>query len=337
MSARAQRGWCSALLAALLLSVIPCRAVAQDDAPSADAAEAEAEPAPTPAESEAMERFADAQALFERGDHRGALAEMQRVYELLEGSPNQYVVLYNLGRVYEELHRYDLAVDTYQRFLDTAPEDASDRSDAEASLRALERLLGTVAISVNVDQAEVWIGDWQVGVAPGEIRVPSGVSVLEVRASGYETARMQLDVTARSHVDITITLAQLSDFHGLDPSIFITTTVLAAAAGIAGGVLGGMALSLHDDAEACRTRVGCVIDVAGRRQSISDFALAADVMYGTAGLFAVTSVVLAFLTDWGGHPAASDQPTTATALRLMPSVTGSASGPSLGLDLSGAF
>lgn len=300
------------------------RALAQDAADAAASDEAAAEPA-DPATEEAMLRYADAQALFDRGDHRGALAEMQRVYELLEGSENQYIVLYNLGRVYEELHRYDLAVETYQRFLNDSPADAADRADVEASLRALERLLGTVVIHVDVESAEVWIGEWQVGTAPGEIRVPSGVHQLELRAEGHETVRRQIQIAARETITVDASLPTLSDFRGLDPALFITSTVLAVVSAGIGFGLGGTALSLSSDATSCGTRPMCTLDTEARRSDISNFALGADVLYGVAGLFAVTSVILVFVTDWGGR---TETP-AATAFRWMPHVGPDGAGASL--------
>jgi hypothetical protein len=280
--------------------------------------EAAPEPEPDPALDEAMERYGDAHALFERGDFRGALAELERVHELLAGRDNQYIVLYDLGRVYEELHRYDLAVAAYQRYLDESPPDAEDRNDVGIALGALERLLGTIAIEVDVEDVEVWIGEWQVGVAPGEIRVPSGVHVLELRSAGHETVRRQIEVTARSRIEIVETMPVLNDFRGLDPALFIASTTLAVVAAGVGFALGGVAMSLNQDATACRMRVDCSLpDPDGRRREISDFALGADVLFGTAGLFAVTSIVLVFVTDWGGRPA-DDAASSAGAFRLVP-------------------
>lgn len=297
----------------------PADAPAGADAAAGEGA-VEVEPAPDAALAEAMERFTDANAMFERGDFRGALAEMQRVYELLEGHENQHFVLYNLGRVYEELHRYDLAVATFQRYLDESPADAEDRADAEASLRALERLLGVVSIEVDVEHAEVWIGEWQVGEAPGEIRVPSGVHVLELRAEGHETVRRQIEITARARLELNETLPVLNDFRGLDPALFVTSTVLAVVAAGVGASLGGVALTMSQDAAACGTRRGCMLeDEAGQRRQISDFALGADILFGTAGLFAVTSVILIFVTDWGGRPeAGAGAAPAASAFRLLP-------------------
>jgi tetratricopeptide (TPR) repeat protein len=261
--------------------------------------------APTAEQTEAMERFEDAQQLFERGDHSGALAEMERIYELLEGTPNQYVILYNLGRVYEELFQYDRAMQLYQRYLAESPADASDRSDAEASLRALERLLGTIVITTNATGAHVWIGESDVGTAPGELHVSSGHQVIELRAEGFESVRREIDVVARRTLELDLPMRALSDFHGIDMGVFIGTTATAGAALLAAVGVGVAALVISNDAGACADRVGCAIDVTATRQQIRDYALVADVLYGTAGLFAITSVVLAFLTDWGGHESAA--------------------------------
>ena len=311
------------VLASLLVTFGVARAAAQETTPDPGQASAEADTseAESPEVAEAMQRFADANALFERGDRSGALAEMLRVYELLECNESQYIVLYNLGRVYEELFQYDRALELYQRYLDTAPADASDRPDAQASLRALERLLGTLVITTNAPSATVWIGEQEVGTAPGELRIAAGHHALELRAEGYEPVRREIDLAARSRIEIDVQMAQLSDYHGVTPIVFISTTSAAVVAlGVAIG-LGVNALTMSQHGESCGTTPMCSLPggTDAYRQSIRDFSLAADVTYGVAGLFAVTSVVLAFLTDWGGHESASP---TATTARFTPTLGG---------------
>lgn len=325
-------------LLALAAFALPSRGAAQDagetapaeaggeSAEAGDAAPEEAAPeeAESPEVAEAMERYADAERLFEQGDYRGALAEFQRIYELLEGHPNQFFVLFNLGRAYEELHRYDLAIEQYQRYLDAAGPEAEDRAEVEASLRALERLLGTVAITLTPggpESAEVWLGEWQVGVAPGEVHIPGGQHTIEVRAQGYEVLRREIQVASRQRIDLELTMAQLSDFRGVSPALFVTSTALAVVSLGVGIGLGVNAMMLNDDAVQCRDTPGCQLDAAARRREISDFALAADVMYGVAGLFAVTSIILIFVTDWGSMPepevmSGSEQ----ASFRLLPAV-----------------
>lgn len=326
-------------LLALAALVAPSRATAQETeapegaadpaAPAEQAASPEDEAAPEEPESpelaEAMERYGDAERLFEQGDFRGALAEFQRIYELLEGHPNQFFVLFNLGRAYEELHRYDLAIEMYQRYLDEGGQDGEDRAEVEASLRALERLLGTVAITLTPggpETAEVWLGEWQVGVAPGEVQIPGGQHTIEVRAQGYEVLRRQIQVPSRQRVELELTMAQLSDFRGVSPALFVASTALAVASLGVGIGLGVNAMMLHDDANQCRGTRGCMLDPSARRQEINDFALAADVMYGVAGLFAVTSVVLVFVTDWGAMPEAEVLPGAQqqASFRLLPAI-----------------
>ncbi|UJR84018.1 tetratricopeptide repeat protein [Sandaracinus amylolyticus] len=309
------------VLAFVPVLAMPSRGHAQDAvAPSEAAPE---EPPPSPELAEAMERYEGAERLFEQGDYRGALAEFQRIYELLEGHPNQFFVLYNLGRAYEELHRYDLAIDMYRRYLDEGGEGAEDRAEVEASLRALERLLGTVAITIaegGPDTAEVWLGEWQVGVAPGEVHIPGGQHTIEVRAQGYEVLRREIQVASRQRIELELELARLSDFRGVTPALFVTSTALAVASlGVAIG-LGVNAMMLNQDAEECRDTAGCGLDPGARRAEIRDFALAADVMYGVAGLFAVSSVVLIFVTDWGSMPEPELMEAQPTALRVLPAI-----------------
>lgn len=334
----AVRGVALVVLVALFSSAI---ARAQDAAPEgsappiASAVEAEA-PAPDPEaearHTEALARFDDAVALFERGDLEGALAEMSLVYHLLEGRPDQYVVFYNLGRLYEAQHRYDRAIELYERYLRESPPEGEDRADAEASLRALERLLGTLVVNVEV-AAEVWIGDALVGEAPGEIRVPAGAHTIELRAAGYETHRREIELAARTRLEIDVTLARLSDVHGISPGFFVASTALAAIALGVGIGLGVHARDLSAAGVACAPLRTCPLgyDPEVEMARIRDVALGADVLYGTAALFAVASVVLGFVTDWGGATGATSE--GAAALRVAPY-----GGPEgAGLALAGPF
>lgn len=282
--------------------------------------------APTdPRIAEALARFDDAEALHERGDFSGALAEMALVYSLLEEADDRYVLLFNLGRLYEAMHRYDRAVELYQRYLDEAPPDGADRADAEASLRALDRFLGTLVVEVNVP-AELWIGGELVGAAPGEVRFSAGTHAVELRAEGYETFRAEVRVNARERAGVSATLRAIGDVQGISPAFFAASTGVAAVALGVGVGFGIHALSIRDGALAmgCATTDACG-DPEALRGRIRDAALVTDVLYGTALLFAVTSVVLAFVTDWGGANEAS--------VALLPSV-GPGGG---GLSVAGRF
>ncbi len=283
------------IVLSVVLAALPAQA---QDAPPDDAS---ASGDTDTRRAQAGARFDDATALFERGDYPGALAEMATVYDLLDGSPDRYLLLYNLGRLYESMHRYDRAVSLYRQYLDEAPPDGPDRAEAEASLHALERFLGTIVVEVDVP-CELWIGGERIGDAPGEIAFAAGSHTLELRAAGYETHRTEVRLNARERVPVAATMRRIGDVQGISPVFFgLGAGVAALALGVGIG-FGVHALSLHDSAIArgCGTMTDACGDPRALMASVQLATGVADALYVTAGVFALVSVVLAFVTDWDG-------------------------------------
>ncbi len=296
----------------LTLALWPAAAAAQDvdasapppdappDAPpgtgSEVAAEVEAPPSAPPTEAERLgrEHYERGQLLFREESFAAALNEYRRAYELLEGHPRRPVMLFNMGLCHERLYRYDLAMATYRRYLEEAGEEAEGRADVEASVRALEGLLGRVRITTTPQaRVEVWSAERQLGEGPGEVLLPAGDHVLFIRAAGYETVQLAVSVAARETVERTVELGRV--FDGLDPVAFgITAAVAAATVAVAVG-LGIHALSLRDAA------LAQPVTVAEDLAPIGDAALAADVVMGSGLAIAAVAIVLAVLTDWDGQ------------------------------------
>jgi tetratricopeptide (TPR) repeat protein len=277
----------------------------------------------SPAAAQTTEqRIAGGEALFEAANYDAALAEFEAVYGELDGDPYRYVLLWNIGQCHERLFRYDLALEYYRRYLDEGGPEAEDRATVEATMRALEGLLATVRVTVNVLEAEVWIDGRRIGTAPGEVRVPSGRHELEVRAEGYVPATTEIQLAARQSTDIALELQAVSTYRGVDSWLFWTSTGIALAAGAAFAILGGVAQVEHDRVEAMNPYRRLDSDL----QHIERLSISADILLGSAALFATTAGVLAFLTDWGGEPG-SDAPATAYVL---PTVTPTALGVSAG-------
>ena len=318
-------------LAVLLSGLVSAPAVRAQDAPApAGTAEATPPTAPDAAYAEALERFGQAQAQFQRGDHAGALAEFERIYTLLEGNPRQPAVLFNMGRAQEELHRYDRAISAYERYLEAAATDAPNRADVEASLRALDRLLGTIAVevvsadpAVELPDVELWVDGELEGQAPRSLRVPGGQHLVELRAAGFEAARQEVLVVTRQSSAVRVELRPLSQYRGVSPALFATTAALAAVSAGVGAGFGAQALTLHDDVDRCAVTPMCMIDPEAEGARIRDAAVVADVLFAGAGVLGVTAVVLAFVTDWGGAPAT---PETGPRVQVTPVV-----GPGLAL------
>jgi hypothetical protein len=327
-------------LFSVILFGLASRAAAQDTSPQTSSADAA--PSTDPRFVEARERNSAGEALFEAGNFGAALTEFERVYQLLDGSPSRYFVLYNIGQCHERLFRYDRAIEFYRRYLVEGGPEAEDRAEVDATVRGLEALLGTVEITANVPTAQLWIDDIEVGAFDAEhqaVRVPSGRHTVELRADGFVPAQREVQVLSRGRVSAALVLEELSDYEGVEPWLFWTSAGAGAAALVVGGVFGILAMTQSSDADARCPNAACDPATAeawsentvALRDSIQRNALIADILYGTGALFGVTALVLAFLTDWNGDEA--PQSATRTRLLLLPS----AAPGYVGVSLTGAF
>lgn len=260
------------------------------------AASAAAQPADSVVDS-ARQHYAQGEVLFEAENFEGALAEFQAAFDLLEGNPSQAGIAYNIGQCHERLFRYGRALEFYQRYLELAGEDAEDAADVRASIRALEGLLGTIHVTTNVEHAEVWVDDLLVGEAPGDILVPGGRHTLELRAPGYLPARREVQLAARGSLDESMPLEPVPDDTRLEP-------IWCLLAGGVALVAAGIGTGFWVDAQSQWDAAGGLDLGDGAQARIDAAALTGDVLYGTAALFAVTSITLAFFTRWEGAPAA---------------------------------
>jgi tetratricopeptide (TPR) repeat protein len=104
----------------------------------------EAAPAKGGREAEARTHFARGRELYGKGDLPGAIVEMQRAYDLAP-SP---VLLFNMGKVHEQLGNPEEAAAFYERYVKESP-DASDREVVEAKVRRLRDLAAERAAKGN--------------------------------------------------------------------------------------------------------------------------------------------------------------------------------------------
>ncbi len=285
-----------ARLTALVLAVAACASVAraQDASPPEDAAPAD------PRLDEARDRQARGRALLDAGDANGALAEFEAVYTLLEGHPRRFMALANIGRAHQTLGQYDRAMTYYERYLEEGGPDAEDRAAVQAAIDALASLLGTVTITTNVPEAEVWIDNRRVGAAPGDVRVPGGVHALELRAAGHAPSRREVEVVARRSLAIAIELEPIGEGGGVDPAFFFAGLGVTGATGAVALTIGGLFLARQaETSDRIADGTAATSDLDAERE----LALVADVLFGVTGALAVATVVLGVVADWGGDDA----------------------------------
>ncbi|MBK6534632.1 MAG: PEGA domain-containing protein [Deltaproteobacteria bacterium] len=262
--------------------------------------------------AEARARLATARDLFERGSYDGALAEFERLYELLRGSPQQARVLFNIAQCQEQLGRYDEALANYRRYLQEMGDRATNRDEVQGMLRALENFLGVLRVGSNVRGAEVWVDNRRVGTAPGDVRVPGGRHTVQLRASGYLPAQQEVQLTGRATRALTFALERIPEVHGLPPVYFWTAVGATGAALVVGAVFGVSALVADSDAEARLNDPAQRYTVTEEtRSDVRSTALVADVLYGTAAAFGVAAGVIFAFTEFhrGGRPAEAARPT----------------------------
>ncbi|MEZ4367786.1 MAG: PEGA domain-containing protein [Kofleriaceae bacterium] len=278
-----------------------------DDPP----AEAPIDPALEANRAEARRRFEQGVALAQAGNCDAAIAELRASYELVP-RPN---TLYNIGQCNETLGRYADAVATYEEFLAVAPADDPDRRLVEAQIASLRRLLGRIVLRTNVE-AEVWLGDRLLGQAPGELLIEGGRHTIELRREGYDPIRREVDLAGGRVVELDLELRKLAPkiirqntvverkAEGLPRYLFWSGVGATSAALLVGTGFGVHALLGQRDAEAIDPR----LPRDDERDSIERSAKIADIGFLAAGVFAVGTTVVYFLTDWGGP---AEQPTLA--------------------------
>jgi hypothetical protein len=314
--------------------------------PVAEAAPAEAPadpavaPAPTPptnpALDEARQRIGTGEELFSRGNYNAALAEFERANELLADHPLNYLVLYNIGKCYEQLFQYGRAMDYYRRYLAEGGADESDAGEVRAKLQVLQGLLGTIDITVNVSEFEVWIDGQRVGENEVRFLVPGGTHQVEVRAPGYESAREQVQLPARETRAVEFELDALAqDYGGVSPTLFWSASGVAAVSLVGGVALAAVVRGRRnrvDDSMAVGGGTWVAIATQAERDKIRGLSIGADVLFGSALAFGATALVLAFTTDWDGDDAEAED-----SARVRLSFDGSVDRDGFNLRLGGSF
>ena len=146
----------------------------------------EVEPA-NAASREARRRFNRGVQLYQEGEFEVALAEFERAYELL---PNVHV-LYNIGQLCFQLHKFARARDALARYLSLGrAEVAPERVQAvERDLAALAQRTALVRIRVNVPDAQVFVDGTPARSWAGEsLIIDAGERSLRVSKPGYQSS-----------------------------------------------------------------------------------------------------------------------------------------------------
>lgn len=259
-----------------------------------------AEPVGDPATvEEARRHYAQGVVFFRAERFEEAIAEFEEAFALWENP----TILFSLGQSYERLLRVPRALDAYRRFLDAVPGGDPRRAQVEDTIRGLETILAALVVDVNVP-ARVWANGEDVGAAPGRIQLATGRYDVEVRADGYVTHREAISLAARTERTLHVLLERAPDptvvveSSGVEPTFFWIGLAATGAAAVATTIVGGITLDAAARYQSAELRTQAMRDEGQR------LALATDLLGGGTALFALTTLVLALVTDWDGPPPA---------------------------------
>jgi hypothetical protein len=256
----------------------------------------------------AREHFNQGLKLYRDGDFGAALVQFERAYTV---KPN-YKVLYNIAQTSFQLRDYVEARGAMRRYLSEGGMeiDADRREQATQDLAELERRIGTIRLSVNVDGATVFVDGKRVGTTPlrEPIAVSEGqrtISVEEpsrgarqrlVRLAGAEELTLTLDFeTPRAPLAESVAprAARPEAQRGLGAGFWVSA-VSAVALGAGAGVTGYLTLQAQKENEDERNKLGASKSaLESSRDDAQTLALTTDILAGAAILCAgVATVVL---------------------------------------------
>jgi hypothetical protein len=282
--------------------------IAWADPPAAKPAAGAAAPAKTDLAA-AKKHYADGEKKYKAGDYAGALADFTEANDI-KSTPHAERYL---GLCEDNLGHYQAAVDWYDKFLAHVPDKLASQGDdlrkREAEIKAMP---GKLHIDSTPPAATVTIDDKpQSGPTPLDVEVAPGTHVLKVMAPGHLPGSKPVDVAFASTQTVSVELepepappppAPVAAVPPVVPVVpaapapppeprsmvpAIVTGGLAVAAAAVGTVFGVIALGNKSD-----------FDKNPTTQTADDgdtHALIADMAFGVALTFGVTSAVL-FLT-----------------------------------------
>jgi hypothetical protein len=247
-----------AIALALVVALLP--SVAYSDEPS------------DPRKEQATQLRNQGNQLFEDGSYPEALDKFQQAYAIFP-SPK---ILLNIGTTQRNLGRNPEAAETYEKYLQAPDRDPARVPEVERTIKEIDAVVGHITVKATVAGSTVTIDGKELGAAPLErtLRVEPGAHKVVAEKAGMqafvgtltlkggETQIAEADPTPPGVVTKTNTVTVESGKGQRIAAIVVGATGLAA--GVVGGVFGGIALSQNGDAaDHCRADFPEVCDAEG--------------------------------------------------------------------------
>ncbi len=301
------------------------RAQAKPAAPAAAAKPAAAKPAAAkpaaakPAAAKGKTALQRAQALEKAGDHAAALEE----YKTALAEKETPEALLGQARTQDAMKDYAAAVASYEKFLAAVPKAmVKDGETAKARSAEIQKMPATLKVTSTPEGAQITIDDkLQEAKAPASVEVPAGHHVVKVTLKDHDAFTQEVDASFAATVDVNAVLKETELAPTPPPAApvavakveppppplkprskvpaFITGGIAVAALGVGTG-FGIRALSKKGDFNDKPTE-----DTANSGENA---ALIADMAFGVALTFGITSAVLFLAKDEPRATASTSNP-----------------------------
>lgn len=336
------RGVARSTLALLVVSLglsFAVPAVAQPAAPAKPAAaEKPAAPKAPPAAAAAAPKPGDAKGLlasadkkFKASDFAGALAD----YEASNAAKASPEAQRGIALSHDNLQHFAEAVTAYEKFIADNPPKKDQADEAKKRVEAIKVMPGKIHVETTPPGASIVIDTSQTPhdkVTPVDLELPPGKHTLLIGAEGYENVTKEVDVGYASKQDVKAELTKKEPPPPPPPVVaeapppaptpppppppeprskvpaYVTGAVAIVAAGV-GTAFGVKALGQSSDFD--KTPTTKIADDGENN------ALVADMMFGIAITFGVTSAVL-FLSNDAPSTASAGASKTASAPKPKP-------------------
>jgi hypothetical protein len=282
----------------------------------------------------AKKHYGEGDKKYKAGDFAGALVEFKAANDIKSTPQAERYI----GLAEDNLGHYAAATEWYDKFLAHVPEKLATEGDEikkrDAEIKALP---GKVHIESTPPGANVTVDDKaQTSPAPLDIELPPGPHAIKMTAPGRVSAEKQVDVGYASAQSVSLTLDAAAPAPPLVPPppvaaglppppapppppearskvpAYITGALAIAAAGV-GTVFGVIALGDKSDFDKTPTT-----QIADNGDTHS---LIADMSFGVAITFGVTSAVLFLTKDEAPAAASNSKETIAKASRKPKALT----------------
>jgi hypothetical protein len=146
-----------------------------------------------------------ARELYDAGDYQGALLHFQKTYELSHNPRT----LFNIGVCLKSLTRYALAIQAWERELESREQlERADVKKVEAAIEALRPFVSSVTVKVNEPGAVLSIDGTEIGAAPfiEPVAIDVGRRLLRIAKPDFVPLEKTIEVLQNAPVSVSFEL-----------------------------------------------------------------------------------------------------------------------------------